>query len=406
MEQPLVNSASVCAPRAGRGSAHCSSKPALDNSGRFYRPELDVVRFLAFFLVFLTHGLPRGSDSSTAALPNGPQQVLFGCQKVSVFGLSLFFTLSAYLICELLLRERDATGAVLAKQFYLRRILRIWPLYFAGLAISLIFATQLGSGRESAFVWVAWAAALLGNWFVVFHGPPPVTYMFHLWSISVEEQFYLFAPWAVKALSRKALTGFSIVILVFTNFWLYVLGTSHAADHVIWYNSAVQFENFAVGMLLCLLLRGKSPRNPVWQRVSLLAAWVLCWCIATYGFNIHTGTEVAPGAWALIGGYGLVALGCCFLLIAFLGLDKALIPDWAIYLGRISYGLYVFHVLALHIVGAIFSHGPLFGIVAMPLKGASALGLTILLASLSYRYFEAPFLRIKKRHEVIESRPV
>ncbi len=385
-------------------SAPRSPRPALETAGRFYRPELDVVRFLAFFLVFLTHSLPSGRDSRTAALPESLQQVLYGCQRVSVYGLSLFFTLSAYLICELLLRERAVNGTVLAKQFYIRRILRIWPLYFAGLAIGLIGALVHG-GRPITLIWIAWAATLLGNWFIVFREFPD-TAMFALWSVSVEEQFYLFAPWAVKVLNRKALTAFSIVLIIIANFQLFSLGSTNAPDHVIWYNSFVEFENFAAGMLLCLLLRGRSPRKSVWQRLFLLAAWALCWCVASYGFQIHTGGEGDPGSWSLIGGYALIALGCCFLLVAILGLDKRLLPGWTIYLGRISYGLYVFHMLALYFVDRIPFQSPLPGIEAMLLRIFAGMGLTILLASLSYRYFETPFLRMKKRHEVIESRPV
>lgn len=104
-----------CSPRA--------SHPASQASGRFYRPELDVVRFLAFFLVFVNHSLPRGLDSRTAALPAGVAQIIITTGSASSFGLSLFFTLSAYLICELLLREREATGTVLARQFYILRAL-------------------------------------------------------------------------------------------------------------------------------------------------------------------------------------------------------------------------------------------------------------------------------------------
>jgi peptidoglycan/LPS O-acetylase OafA/YrhL len=387
-------------------SASSSSLGSPVASARFYRPELDVVRFLAFLLVFLTHSLPSGPDPSTSGFPEALQQIIYGSQKISVFGLSLFFTLSAYLICELLLRERDATGTVQVKQFYFRRILRIWPLYFAGLAISLIFATHIAIGRGAAFAWVAWSAVLLGNWFIVFHGYPPFAYMNHLWSISVEEQFYLFAPWIIKSFSRRALTLFSIALLVMANALFFVCGVTHAPENVIWFNSFAQFENFAAGILLCLLLRGRSPKSAAWIRLSLIAAWALCWCGATFGFGIHAEGEAAAGSWSLMGGYGLVALGCCLLLVAFLGLDSKLLPRWAVYFGRISYGLYVFHMLANHFVYKIFPWSSLPEGVAFPFKLAAEMGMTILLASLSYRYFESPFLRVKKRHEVIESRPV
>lgn len=362
-----------------------------------------MVRFLAFLLVFFTHSLPSGPDARTETPPNGLLEVLYGCQRVSVFGLSLFFTLSAFLICELLLREREANGTILAKQFYIRRILRIWPLYFAGLAIGLV-AAFASAGQKTSLEWTAWAAVLLGNWFVVFRGFPG-NLMFPLWSISVEEQFYLIAPWAVKALNRKMLSAFSIALIVLANLQLFSLGKMHAPDHAIWYNSFAQFENFAAGILLCLLLRGRSPKIPSWQRLILLVTWPLCWYVASFEFNTHTGGDAAPGSWSLVCGYVLVALGCCFLLVAFWGIDSQSLPQWAISLGRISFGLYVFHMPALHLVDRLL-HTVTFGILTTPIKIASALGLTILIASLSYRYFESPFLRMKRRHEVVASRPV
>jgi peptidoglycan/LPS O-acetylase OafA/YrhL len=115
---------------------------------------------------------------------------------------------------------------------------------------------------------------------------------------------------------------------------------------------------------------------------------------------------VGPGSSALILGYGLVALGCCALLVAFLGIEKKALPSWAIYLGRISYGLYVFHWLAIYLVGIPMHHHFADFKDALIFKGVLPLALTILIASLSYRYFETPFLKLKKSHEVIESRPV
>jgi len=94
-------------------------------------------------------------------------------------------------------------------------------------------------------------------------------------------------------------------------------------------------------------------------------------------------------------------------LVAFLGVNPALLPRWAVYLGRISYGLYVYHVFALDLMNkwlmphAAFMSAPLYF-----LKGSLSLGLIFLMAALSYRFFETPFLKMKRRYTVIESQPI
>jgi peptidoglycan/LPS O-acetylase OafA/YrhL len=377
---------------------------AAASTGRYYRPELDVVRFLAFLLVFAHHSLPLAAVPGTAGLRPSIAQFLFNAVWSAGFGLTLFFTLSAFLISELLLRERQATGQIHARPFYIRRILRIWPLYFAGLAIGLCFVA-FPVPQRGGLEWTAWAIFLLGNWasmlVIVGHNPMSV-----LWSISVEEQFYLFIPWVIKYCSRRLLAAFCVALVLIANAWLFFLGRTTIHDDLVWYNSFVQFQSFAAGMLLCLVLGGESPRLSIPMRLLTLAAGALCWYTAIAVFHVRCAGDAIVGSFHLIAGYALVAVGCCLVLAAFLGVSRALLPGWAIYLGRISYGLYVFHMLAYDITIRIFPHHVAVGSSIMLFKGATALGLTILLASLSYRFFETPFLRWKKRFEIVQSRPV
>jgi peptidoglycan/LPS O-acetylase OafA/YrhL len=138
-------------------------------TGRFYRPELDVVRFLAFMLVFLYHDLPRFADIHDDRILKGLAPVFNATVGACSFGLSLFFTLSAFLICELLLRERESTRTVNVKQFYIRRILRIWPLYYFGLALGVAFALLPG-GERAEIVKIGWFVIFMGAWQFAVHG--------------------------------------------------------------------------------------------------------------------------------------------------------------------------------------------------------------------------------------------
>ena len=121
-----------------------------------------------------------------------------------------------------------------------------------------------------------------------------------------------------------------------------------------------------------------------------------------------------PRQLGFMGGYD-GALGTVQLLIAFLGVNQRRLPNWAIYLGRVSFGLYVYHIFAIklvnllpitHLVSIVTSiYLPrLFLIQALHI--GLALGLTVLMAAFSYRYLETPFLKMKKRHAAIESQPI
>jgi len=220
-------------------------------------------------------------------------------------------------------------------------------------------------------------------------------------------------------LNRKSLYGFCAALLLGANTWLYSLGRESANDRLIWFNSFVQYECFAGGILLCLVLRGRLPRLAVWQRLALLAFSFYCMFYACYGLHCRFGDpgKWNPGSWPLMlmGGYALAALGCVLLLVAFLGVTPKLLPGWAIYLGRISFGLYVFHEFATYATDHLVIHylsthmNPLIKSLEGPiflLNYGLTFGLTVLMAALSYHYFETPFFKVKKRHSVIESQPI
>ncbi len=202
--------------------------------------------------------------------------------------------------------------------------------------------------------------------------------------------------------------GFCLALLLVANGLTYYLGRVQSTGDAVWLNSLVQFECFAAGILLCLILHGRSPRIHGWQRLMTLAGGCFCWFIACYWLHSNfVAAKDNPGTWHLVGGQGLAALGSVLLLVAFLGLNPKSLPGWAIYLGRISFGLYVYHEFALYVMNRLFVETR--GSFASPtyfIKTGGGYMLTILMASISYRYLETPFLKIKKRHTIIESQPL
>jgi peptidoglycan/LPS O-acetylase OafA/YrhL len=371
---------------------------------RFYRPELDVVRFFAFAAIFLHHELPRDvtqqqNGAFLGHLSLRAQALLSGTANAFGFGLALFFTLSAYLIGTLLLREKELYGNVDLRAFYIRRILRIWPLYFFGLAIGCVFAIFIAKKLHDLLL-LASFGLMVGNWFsMIWRMSNPMT---RLWSISIEEQFYLFCPVTVKYLSRRGLYVFSASLIALSDLTLYILGQLHVVtDSAIWLNSFVQFQMFGAGLLLCLWTTNRRLSIPVWGRLLSLVSGFACWLIACLVFDAkHVG--FAKSGSSMVAGYTVGAIGCLLILLAMLDVDRRWLPGWMVWLGRVSFGLYVYHQLAIDSVPVLFVRT--HGYVHFLLCFVSALALTVFLAALSYRFLEMPFLRMKERFEIVPSR--
>src|SRR6478672_4619620 len=132
-------------------TAGVNARARSEHSERFYRPELDVLRFFAFLGVFIFHAAPRTMDFYNAAgYPHWLSSLLIPTFGAGAYGVDLFFALSAYLITSLLLRERDLRGTIDLRGFYLRRILRIWPLYLSFVAFAMIVGRFIPGQRLSA----------------------------------------------------------------------------------------------------------------------------------------------------------------------------------------------------------------------------------------------------------------
>ncbi len=363
----------------------------LSKRPRFYQPELDVLRCLAFILVFLHH---------SAQFSPGP---LADMATAGAFGVCLFFFLSAFLITELLVREKQSTGTVRLRAFYARRILRIWPLYFAALLIDFM---HLHVTRPGAFTGARLAAFLLlaGNWFVARHSFLG-SLSLPLWSISIEEQFYVVWPSMQRRAGRPFGLGFCALALAAA----YVAlahecraGTDLATG--IWVNSFVQFQFFATGAAAALLLRSRTPQFGRAQRLSLFTLGLVALYSAQAIFHVKSGPP-NPSFSLAASGYLLVNAGCVALFFAFLGAVELARAKPLIYLGRISYGLYVVHFAMLNLCDKGLRFLPqALAPFALVLRAGTAFAFTVALASLSWHFFESPILRFKQRFEVIRTR--
>jgi peptidoglycan/LPS O-acetylase OafA/YrhL len=383
-------------------SASPATAPPSDNPApstpRIYRPELDVLRFFAFFCVYLHHTLNPGTTGGLArhfplVAPWYPV-----IQQSLGLGLCLFFFLSSYLITSLLRIERARTGTVNLKKFYLRRILRIWPLYLTYLlAISVV-----GIWWRPIHVEPLRLAALLllaGNWYAIFAGPGAASIL-HLWSISVEEQFYLLWPRISRGVSTRALGIVCIAISLVSLSAIWALFATGSSSLNVWYNSLAQSLFFSTGALFALAIGMHAHKPSILRATLFIAAGLALWVCAERlgGLTDHLSPARAP--WAATSGYALAALGCALLLWGFLHLPSYLLAAPLIYLGRISYGLYVFHLLFVLCTRGVWSNS--FHILGS--AQLASLLFTLAAAALSYQLLEKPFLKLKSRFELVPTR--
>src|SRR5208282_3136937 len=148
-------------------------------------------------------------------------------------------------------------GFLNVKAFYVRRILRIWPLYFffigVACALQVFMPTQV-------FGWQYVLAFLLlsGNWISALHGLP-ASVALPLWSVSIEEQFYLFWPQVVRRASARHLAAAAVGLLVMASGARFVLLARHTTSQMLGYGTFTRLDGIAVGILISVVLRGKVP---------------------------------------------------------------------------------------------------------------------------------------------------
>ena len=367
-------------------------------AGRFYFPELDAIRIFLFFGVWSYHTLPRDASFFLEhRFPPVLASLATTVVKACMCSLDVFFILSAFLITELLLRERDAKSSVDLKAFYVRRLLRIWPLYFFMIALAVL-STRFDHNQVFSWNYILGFLFFTGNWVMVFHGFQRATFMAPLWSVSFEEQFYLLWPLVLRKASAKLIRNIAIGLLVVAPLVRLVLLLHHVRGDALWFNTFARLDSIALGILLALAFHGRSTFTfGLPARFAFLALGISAWMLVGYCCGLLNPVPTLAGGMI---GYPLMSLGGAAIFLSVLGAAQdgmSFLKDpLLIYLGKISYGLYAFHVLALRLSTNLFAqyHHPF----SQTLSFLCALGMTFFLAVISYRWLERPFLRWKQKN--------
>jgi peptidoglycan/LPS O-acetylase OafA/YrhL len=388
-----------------------SSRTSPESAGRYYLPELDILRFVAFLWMFYIHASISFPASDTIAKP----RILW----TGFYTIDLFFALSAYLLTQLLMREWGRQGVIDVGAFYVRRLLRVWPLYF--FFIALAFALSVGfrnSSHAASFtVPSSYFIAFLvfaGN-FTFCRWSSPVLVVTMLWTLSIEEQVYLVLPWMVRKGTPLAVALAGTSLIAIANFSRIEFAYHNDSGVPVWFNTLTHLDSIGIGILLAAVPLTRFSALALSRRIVLAVAGIVCWFVAV---NYYYPLVAADAPLQEILSYPLATLGCGAILAAVIGSStgkvKSLFGRSLVYLGKISYGLYVFHGLGITLTILFFSpfsaRAPTDPFSLQLLKqivnASISFALTLCMGACSYRWLEAPFLRLKERFTVVASRPV
>lgn len=373
---------------------------------KLYFPSLDGLRFFAFFLVFLHHALQNTTSQNPII-----NYLLIILQKNGWVGVDLFFVLSGFLITILLLEERKQFSNFSLRNFWIRRALRIWPLYFLALILGFILIPLiLNQFREIRLInelknQVIYYILFLGNWATVAFGYSNFKYISHLWTISVEEQFYIFWPLLLLQINnfkKAAIACLSIFLMaILIRFYLISIGIQHPG---IYTNTFARFDTLIAGSFLALLYFYKPNVTKFLQKFCNLKIQIitlLLFAIFLYKFYFFNPYFIRNGLF----GYSVITIFFVYFTLSALK-QKSHFSSFLkfkpfVSLGKISYGLYVWHILAIDIIYVFL--GNLFPNFSKPFFGFI---LTLILGFISYNLFEKYFLTLKQRFTKIISRPI
>ena len=367
-EPPSVSTRASAAPTPPLSAAH------LIFLSRSYFPLLDGLRCLSIVAVVWFHA--AGATVSSGLLSRGEE------------GVSLFFVISGFLITTILLREQSTTGGISLKRFYLRRALRIFPLYYALLALYAILVAVIE--KHSAFgdqFWhnLPYFLTYTSNWFVTL-GAARVIFYF-AWSLATEEQFYLFWPWIVKASARPSVPVVAMLCLLALHYG----GAFAAASGALYPTSLFTRILLNLSPPICLgAIAAVLMHRPTTFR------WIERWIGWRLGATVGLAATLAALAFDETPSLVLYLAMTWLVIACTLRPDDQLLRPMLTnplvkHVGVVSYGIYLMHMLCINVVRR------LVGAQEGPLVFVLALALSVAAASISYRFFEAPILRWKDR---------
>lgn len=356
----------------------------MKNNRSLYLPGLNGLRAISALAVVVSHII-----FFSHLHPNSAIHEKHTGLELATYGVTIFFTLSGFLITYILLKEKEI-AQINVGNFYIRRVLRIWPLYYGYLFLIIILLMSFHVAINK--IQLVFYIFLVPNIPFVFKLFSPLIYQ--LWSIGVEEQFYLFFPWLARLSNRRLLSS----ILSLLAIWLCIKAGFYFLNNLIPLRvmQVTRFDTMLIGVLAAILFYDGNKRfiNMVTNKLMQLAAWLCLGLVTINKFNVSD----------LIN-HEIISLAAAIIIVGqisnrnkIINLETPLLN----FIGRISYGIYIIHPLVIFTVSTIFNkvfNSNSIGVTV--LFYIVVLTCTILFSKLSYGLFETKFLNIKERFATV-----
>jgi peptidoglycan/LPS O-acetylase OafA/YrhL len=368
------------------------SKPG---GAAIHLPGLNGLRAIAALAVVFSHiTLSLGEFGLNPFILGATKEGKPQSLNLAAFGVSIFFALSGFLITFLLMKEKEVKP-VNIKNFYVRRVLRIWPLYYGYFLLCLVtlFVYGIPFNKTSVVFYTLLAAN------VPFIADTAIPFLAHYWSLGVEEQFYAFWPWVVKKLNRNLLKVViaATVILILLRIGFRLLEIKYGISLPYKIITVTRFQCMLIGAVGAILYYQKNkPFLKIVTHVLLqLAAWSVIVLLAFNKFRVPSfiDNEIVSAATVVI------------IIGQITGKNKLVNLENKVcdFIGKISYGIYVIHPLLIFFMAKLIGNLSDKGFWSYIFVYTVVSGVTITMAYLSYNYFEKPFLKIKQKFTVIKS---
>jgi len=362
-----------------------------------YFPNLDGLRFFCFLSVFFYHSFatqyPQVSNS------NAYKFIKLGIFGNGNLGVNFFFVLSGFLITYLLLGEKQANTKINIPNFYMRRILRIWPLYFCCVFFGFVvfpYLKQLFGQVPHETATILPYLTFTSNFEKIAKGMPDSSMLTVLWSIAVEEQFYVTWPLLLSLVPIKRYNILFATILLGTLFFR----TFNDNVEIHESHTLSCIGDMTIGAWGAYLVQNKQWKQRIanWKKWQVLTIYLLFFCIYFFREELLMGNQVTR-----IFERSFIAVIMLLIILEQNFCENSIFKmgqlKWATNLGIISYGLYCLHFLGILIAATLtkkmhINHS-LTQIIF--LETAIALAIAIILSKISYKYFENHFLKLKSK---------